>query len=136
MKIKTLFVISGMLFSSPVKAGTVNDKFLKALHQVETSGRTGAIVGDAGRALGPLQIHRGYFADAVEFDPSLKGNYNRVTDLSFAKKVVNAYLNRYAPKAVQTNDFKTLARVHNGGPKGVKYPSTIQYWAKVERNLK
>ena len=32
------------------------DSFFRALHIVETSGRTGAILGDGGKALGPLQI--------------------------------------------------------------------------------
>lgn len=136
MNIKTLLIAAGILVSVSTQATGVNEKFLKAIHLVESSGRTGAIVGDSGKALGPLQIHKEYFQDAAEYDKSLGNNYNKVADLTFAKKVVTAYLNRYAPKAVSSNDFKTLARIHNGGPKGFKYSSTIQYWAKVEKNLK
>jgi hypothetical protein len=92
-------------------------------------------VGDNGKALGPLQIHRGYFQDASEFDKSLGTNYSKVTDIEFAKRVVVAYLKRYVPKAVATNDFETLARVHNGGPRGHKNPATVGYWNKIRKNL-
>ena len=112
-----------------------DNRFFNALHQVESSGRTGRVIGDNGRALGPLQIHREYFQDAVEVDPSLGKNYNQVTDLGFAKRVVTAYVKRYAPKAVATNDFQTLARVHNGGPRGHKNPATVGYWNKIKKNL-
>ncbi len=73
-------------------ANGTDNRFFNALHQVEASGRTGRVIGDGGKALGPVQIHRGYFKDAAEFDPSLGNDYNRVTDLAFAKKVVTAYL--------------------------------------------
>ena len=116
-------------------AHATDDRFFRALHQVESSGRTGKVVGDNGKALGPLQIHREYFRDAVESDPSLGQNYNQVTDLGFAKRVVTAYLKRYAPKALATNDLETLARVHNGGPRGHKNPATLGYWNKVKKNL-
>lgn len=116
-------------------ANATDARFFRALHQVESSGRTGRIIGDNGKALGPLQIHREYFQDAVAADPSLGKNYNQVTDLGFAKRVVTAYLKRYAPKAVASNDLETLARVHNGGPRGHKNPATLGYWNKVRKNL-
>lgn len=116
-------------------ANATDKRFFNALHQVESSGRTGKIIGDGGKALGPLQIHRGYFQDASEADPSLGRDYNRVTDLEFSKRVVTAYLKRYAPKAVTTNDLETLARIHNGGPRGHKNPATVGYWNKVRKNL-
>jgi hypothetical protein len=133
MNIKLLFVSVGIGIS--LHANATDNRFFKALHQVESSGRTGKILGDNGKALGPLQIHRGYFQDASEVDPSLGKNYNQVTDLEFSKRVVIAYLNRYVPKAVATKDFQTLARVHNGGPRGHKNPATVGYWNKVKKNL-
>lgn len=105
--------------------------FFRALHLVETSGRTGAIIGDNGRALGPLQIHRGYHADA-----RIGGDYSRVADLDYSKRVVTAYLQRYAPKAWAAGDVTTLARVHNGGPRGASKPATVAYAAKVARLTK
>jgi hypothetical protein len=116
-------------------AGTAHaappDSFFRALHIVETSGKRGAILGDNGRALGPLQIHRGYHADA-----RVAGDYSRCADLDYSKRVVSAYLQRYAPQAWAAGDVKTLARVHNGGPRGATKPATVNYAAKVARLAK
>ena len=105
--------------------------FFRALHIVETSGRTGAILGDQGRALGPLQIHRGYHADA-----RIGGDYSRCADLDYSRRVVTAYLQRYAPQAWAAGDVVTLARIHNGGPRGASKPATVAYAAKVARLTK
>ena len=105
--------------------------FFRALHVVETSGRTGAIIGDNGRALGPLQIHRAYHADA-----RIGGDYSRCADLDYSKRVVTAYLQRYAPQAWASGDVTTLARIHNGGPRGDKKSATLGYAAKVARLTK
>jgi hypothetical protein len=107
------------------------DRFFRALHIVETSGRTGAILGDGGRALGPLQIHRGYHADA-----RIGGDYARCADLDYSRRVVSAYLQRYAPAAWAAGDVTTLARIHNGGPRGDKKQATVGYAAKVTRLTK
>ena len=104
------------------------DSFFRALHVVETGGRTGPILGDNGRALGPLQIHRGYHADA-----RVAGDYSRCADLDYSKRVVSAYLQRYAPQAWAAGDVKTLARIHNGGPRGANKPATVAYGDKVAR---
>ena len=109
--------------------------FFRALHVVETSGRTsgrtGPIIGDNGRALGPLQIHRGYHTDA-----RIGGDYSRCADLDYSKRVVSAYLQRYAPQAWASGDVKTLARVHTGGPRGASKPATVAYGDKVARLTK
>jgi hypothetical protein len=104
------------------------DSFFRALHIVETSGKRGAILGDNGRALGPLQIHRGYHADA-----RVAGDYSRCADLDYSKRVVSAYLQRYAPAAWSAGDVATLARIHNGGPRGATKQATVNYAAKVTR---
>jgi len=105
--------------------------FFRALHVVETGGRTGAIIGDQGRALGPLQIHRAYHADS-----RVAGDYSRVADLDYSKRVVSAYLQRYAPAAWAAGDVVTLARIHNGGPRGAAKPATVAYGDKVARLTK
>ena len=105
--------------------------FFRALHLVETSGRTGAILGDNGRALGPLQIHRGYHADA-----RIGGDYSRCADLDYSRRVVSAYLQRYAPQAWAAGDVTTLARIHNGGPRGATKQATVAYGNKVARLTK
>lgn len=103
------------------------DSFFRALHVVETSGCTGPIVGDQGRALGPLQIHRAYHADS-----RVAGDYSRVAELDYSKRVATAYLKRHAPTAWAAGDVETLARVHNGGPRGHLKPATKGYGAKVK----
>ena len=109
---------------------------LDAIEAVETGGHRDPAnaVGDAGRALGPMQIHRVYWADAVEHDPSLVANgetYQSVRDRTYARRVVMAYWSRYAPAW----DAQTLARIHNGGPKGHRKRATLGYWGKVEKAL-
>jgi hypothetical protein len=101
--------------------------FFRALHIVETSGRTGPILGDGGKALGPLQIHRAYHADS-----RVAGDYSRVADLDYSKRVATAYLKRHAPEAWAKGDVETLARVHNGGPRGHLKAATKGYAAKVK----
>lgn len=101
--------------------------FWRALHVVETSGRTGPILGDGGKALGPLQIHKSYHADS-----RVAGDYSRVADLDYSKRVATAYLKRHAPTAWAAGDIETLARVHNGGPKGHLKPATKGYGVRVK----
>jgi hypothetical protein len=116
-----------------VANGAAPETFWKALHHVETSGRLGAIRGDKGAALGPLQIHRGYHADS-----RVPGAYENVAHLGYARKVATAYFKRHAAEAWERGDIDTLARVHNGGPKGHQKAATRAYGRKVlnfiERN--
>jgi hypothetical protein len=102
------------------------DSFFRALHVVETSGRHGPILGDGGKALGPLQIHRAYHKDS-----RVPGAYERVADLEYSKRVASAYLKRYAPEAWAKADVEVLARVHNGGPRGASKIATKGYGRKV-----
>lgn len=104
------------------------ESFFRALHLVETSGRHGPILGDNGRSLGPLQISRDYFSDS-----RVGGTYEQVSDLGFARRVVSAYLKRYAPNAWAAGDVVTLARIHNGGPAGARKSATVNYGQKVAR---
>ena len=104
------------------------ESFWRALHQVETSGRHGAIIGDNGRSLGPLQISRAYWKDA-----RVGGSYSQVTSVVYARRVATAYLKRYAPAAWQAGDVATLARIHNGGPTGHRKAATLGYADKVRR---
>ena len=107
------------------------ESFWRALHQVETSGRHGAILGDNGKSLGPLQISRAYHIDS-----RVGGSYEQVTDLAYARRVATAYLKRYAPAAWEAGDVDTLARVHNGGPAGARKPATLPYADKVRRAMR
>jgi hypothetical protein len=107
------------------------DSFFRAIHIVETSGKLGPTIGDQGRALGPLQIHKSYHADS-----RVAGDYSRCADLEYSKRVATAYLQRYAPQAWAAGDVETLARVHNGGPKGATKPATKGYSVRVQALMK
>lgn len=109
-----------------VHAADLPDKFISALHQVESSGRFGPILGDGGKALGPFQIHHRYWKDA-----RVPGTYAQCADYGYSVRVVTAYLNRYGRRYVAQQNFEALARIHNGGPDGFRRSTTVKYWKRV-----
>lgn len=106
---------------------------LDAIKQVETGGckNPSEAVGDNGKAIGPFQIHYVYWKDAVEYDPSIGGKYSDCKNEEYARKIVIAYLSRYTPNW----NPQTVARIHNGGPRGHKKSATIKYWNKVKKEM-
>ena len=128
-------IISLFLLVSTLQAAEVPVPLLKAIHQVETSGRFGAIKGDNGAALGPFQIHKAYWIDATQHDKSIGGSYSNCADYAYSVKIVNAYMSRYAKKYLDANNSEAIARIHNGGLNGYKNTNTLGYWNKVKKNL-
>jgi hypothetical protein len=115
----------------PPPAGLDTRPMLDAIRTVETGGHADPAnaVGDGGKALGPYQIHYGYWLDATERDPALRAlGYLSVREQATAERVVLAYLTRYAPSW----DLRTCARIHNGGPRGHRKPATLGYAKRVE----
>jgi hypothetical protein len=116
---------------------TIPSDFLDAIMMVESGGDPNA-VGDGGKAIGAFQIHRGYWKDAVAFDKTLGGTYHDCFDPAYARRVVVAYMRRYAPAGATMED---MARLHNGGcnilkRKGSKaWDATTAYWNKVRKHL-
>jgi hypothetical protein len=109
-----------------------NLELAKAIHQVESSGRTGNnIIGDNGRAIGPLQIHYSNWKDATDFDKKIGGKYSDCHKLEYSKLIFDAYLRRYG-KGKSAED---RARIWNGGPKGYEKSATKRYWKEVKKNL-
>lgn len=109
------------------------DKLLNAIRQVESSGVDNPKDGDQGKAIGPYQIHREYWQDAIKYKPSIGGKYEDCRKLEYAQKIVKAYLEKHGPKNASD---ETLARIHNGGPKGHIRVSTVKYWQRVRKHLK
>ena len=100
---------------------------LDAIRQVESAGNDRA-VGDAGRSIGPYQIGLAYWRDGGG-DP---GRYlGDAWSAAACEVVMLTYWRRHCPAAMRTGDFETLARVHNGGPRGATKPSTLPYWRRV-----
>jgi len=104
---------------------------LDAMTLVESGGRLNPPDGDNGRSIGPLQIQRAYWQDANM--PA--GWYEDCRDATYARCVVEAYWRRYEPAALARLDYQTLARVHNGGPRGASKRATLGYWHKVRAAL-
>jgi hypothetical protein len=106
--------------------------FFSSLRTVESGGHPdpARALGDDGRSLGPYQIGRAYWRDA-----GLPGRYEHVRDARYAEAVILAYWHRHCPCALARRDFETLARVHNGGPRGASKPATLAYWNKVRAIL-
>jgi hypothetical protein len=101
-------------------------QLLRAMAAVE-SGHDPSAVGDGGRAIGPYQIHRAYWADA-----GVPGRWEYCREARYARRVVLAYWQRYCPGALRTGDAEILSRIHNGGPQGHRKPVTQRYWTKVQ----
>lgn len=140
MKAKTIFAATILIFNN-LTAQNYSDefnKFINAIHQVESSGRIGAVSGDNGKSNGPLQISKAYWLDAKEYsNGKLKGSYNDVSNLTYAKKVVYYYIMRYEKQALLNNKYETMARLHNSGPNWKsKKNLTNGYWNKVRKILK
>ena len=115
----------------PVECYTV-DNLLDAMYAVE-SNRGKNLVGDGGKAIGPYQIWREYWQDAVEFDKTIGGKYEDCMNKAYAEKIVRAYWKRYAPKGAT---LEQLARIHNGGPKGHTRTATLKYWQKIVKAMR
>ena len=108
------------------------------------SGNNPAAIGDGGRAVGSLQIHKSYWTDACE---SLGVNwpYSYAKDPDYAVKAAEAYLVRYGRayenKYGKPATMEILSRLHNGGPEGAnpkkkkKYAATSIYWAMVKKKI-
>ena len=105
---------------------------LNAMYVVESnSGKN--LVGDGGRAIGPYQIWREYWQDAVEHDPSIGGSYRDCMDKAYSERIIRAYWARYAPKGATVEQ---LARIHNGGPRGHRLSGTLKYWRKIVKAMR
>ena len=100
------------------------------LIQVESAGRDNA-VGDAGRAIGPLQIHLGVVQDYNRWH-NTSVQHGAMTNRALAVKVCAVYLEHYG----RDRNMEALARIWNGGPAGHKKPSTVKYWQKVKQFIK
>ena len=109
------------------------DDFFYALAQVESNHNDDA-VGDGGNAIGRYQVWRVYWIDATEFS-GIGGKYEDVKDKAYAERIIEAYMQRYARKAWAAKDWETVARIHNGGPRGHKKKATEKYWQKVKAVL-
>ena len=104
---------------------------ISALIIVESSGNDQAI-GDQGRAIGCLQIHRAVVQDVNRITGS-HYRHQDMTNRAQARAVCEAYLTHYG----RGKTTEEQARIWNGGPQGHnRKKATEAYWAKVKKQLK
>ena len=122
-----------------------DDQFWNAIKYVESSGDENA-VGDNGMSIGPLQIQKHYYEDAVERNHALQsGKYEGFTyenckgpgSFEYSRAVAESYMRRYATKQRlgRPPTYEDMARIHNGGPNGFKRKATLEYWERVKKAL-
>lgn len=129
---KTIGVIFSLLalhwFSICLRGAEIPSDLLHAIHMQEAGGKLNPPAGDHGKAIGPFQIHRKYWIDA-----RVAGCYSDCTKYNYSVVVVTSYLKRYGAK--YPTDYETLARIHNGGPRGYLKRGTLVYWRGIQRYL-
>ena len=135
--LSSLVLLGASIAITTLAQADVPPRLLDAIRIVESGGNDNA-GGDGGNAIGPYQIWRNYWKDAVDHDPSIGGKYEDCFDQKYAEKIVNAYMDRYAIPRRLGHDptFEDIARIHNGGPNGHRKKATVSYWEKVQKELK
>lgn len=108
---------------------TTISNLISALIIVESSGNDMAI-GDNGRAIGPLQIHKAVVLDVNRITGS-HYRHQDMTNRAQARAVCEAYLKHYGRGA----STEQLARRWNGGPSGDRKAATETYWNKVKKQI-
>ena len=109
---------------------TTLSNLITALIVVESSGNDMAI-GDNGRAIGPLQIHKAVVIDVNRITGS-HYRHQDMTNRAQARAVCEAYRRHYG----RGKSLEQQARIWNGGPTGDRKSATEAYWRKVQKALK
>ena len=106
------------------------NSLISALMIVE-SGNNDQAIGDQGRAIGCLQIHKAVVLDVNKFTGS-HYRHQDMTNRAQARAVCEAYLKHYG----KGKTLEQQARIWNGGPTGDRKQATVAYWAKVKKAIK
>lgn len=101
---------------------------LAALCLVE-SGNNPKAVGDHGRAIGVLQIHREVVADVNRQYHTKYSWPQDCKDPEKSRKICSLYLQMYGERKTP----EQLARIWNGGPEGDHSKRTLQYAHKFNK---
>ena len=115
-----------------------SSSLLDAIETVESSGNIKAI-GDGGKAVGCLQIHKAVIDDVNRIygkTYQLKDRYSRSKSREIASLYLSYWGNHYEKKTGKKATNDVLARIWNGGCYGWKKQATIKYWNKVKKAMK
>jgi hypothetical protein len=124
-----------LLAAGDPSSGPTRREILDAIRSVESGGHDYAPDGDDGRSIGPYQISRAYWEDALAFDRTIGGAYEDCRDRAYAERVIAAFMRRHVPAAWRARDAEVIARTHNGGPGGASEAATLPYWERVRAAL-
>ena len=142
MSILSTTVAAVVAAIAPPKDAPAIDHALYAMRIVE-SNNDPAAVGDRGKAIGIYQVWRIYWTDAIEYTPSIGGEYRDCFIPEYAEKIVRSYMRRYCNKRRLGREptIRDYCIIHNGGPNahkatGQKKKNLDKYWAKCKEVLK
>ena len=134
--ITALFV--ALFIGIPAKSAEPDARLLNALVWVESS-RNEKAVGDSGKAVGLLQLHKIYVDDVNRILGKKRYSYtdrwNPQKSVEMAMVYLKHYGRRYERLTGKKASYEILARIHNGGPNGWKKAGTTVYWRKVRKHL-
>lgn len=122
------------LFHNGTLKKCLTDRQIAALILQES--RNGEVlVGDGGKALGPLQVWSVYIADVNRAFGTDLTNSDCLRDRELSVLVTLAYMNIYAnsKQLKRKPSFEDMARIHNGGPNGHRMKATLGYWKSVSK---
>lgn len=129
------FVLAALVIGCCANVGAAETrslaKLFHAIGEVESGNNDNIRAGDNGKSHGRYQIQRGYWKDS-----GVKGSYQQVKNKAYAERVMIGYWQRHCPNALKSCNYEVLSRVHNGGPAGYRYKSTLKYWKAVRANLR
>jgi hypothetical protein len=120
----------------------ISNSFLNALALAESNNNVLA-KGDNGRSVGCYQI-TSIYVDDVNRICRIKNlpetySYSDRTDYEKSTEMVTIYLQYYGELYHKSTnkpvDDEVLARIHNGGPKGMYKNCTKKYWERVKQYL-
>jgi len=125
-----LLILWIILLLAGICRGEVLDELLNAIAVIESSNNPTAY-NKAEDAAGLYQIRPIYLADVNRILGCDRYSLADRFDPEKSSEIVTVYLNHYG----RDKNVETLARIHNGGPKGHKKESTKPYWQKVKEKL-
>ena len=111
-------------------AAAPSERLIDALVHVESKGVV-HVVGDNGKAVGPLQIHK-EVVDDVNRAYGTGYTYGDRKSLWKSREICRKYLLLHGGTKASNEKY---ARIWNGGPNGHRKGSTRGYWVKVRRWL-
>lgn len=125
-----------VLTALSVNAVEISDKLLHALKMAESGCKSDAI-GDKGKAVGILQLHKVYVDDANRIVGYKKYSYNDRYDVRKSEEmtriVLTHYGKHYERKTGKRCTAEVLARIHNRGYSQRNDKLGERYWNKVKQ---